>query len=205
MTVVGVLVAGGRGRRMGGADKSLILLGGKTLIAHAAERLGPQVDRLIVNANGDPSRFAALALPVVADYDDAYSGPLAGILAGMEWARGNLPDAGWIATVAADTPFVPPDLVVRLLGASNDGGTIRVAASNGKLHWVIGLWPVSVAGDIGQWLESGGSKAVRDFLADRPHVAVEFPAEGSLDPFFNINTPEDLARAEREAVGKGAD
>ena len=195
MTVVGVLLAGGRSERMGGEDKSLIALGGKPLIAHAAARLRPQVDRLVVNANGDPARFAFLELPVVPDADGGYSGPLAGILAGMDRALADAPAAQWIATVAVDTPFVPSDLVATLLAASSDVGTIRLAASNGRLHQVIGLWPAALRNKLAAWLQSGPSKAVRDFLATQPHLAVDFDTRAGLEPFFNINTPEDLERA----------
>jgi len=195
MTVVGVLLAGGRSERMGGADKSLADLGGKPLIAHAAGRLRPQVDRLVVNANGDAARFAFLELPVVTDGDGGYSGPLAGILAGMDWALPNAPSARWIATVAVDTPFIPSDLVATLHAASGDAATIRLAASNGRTHQVIGLWPTTLRDDLSAWLQSGPSKAVRDFLSTRPHIAVDFDTRAGLEPFFNINTPDDLVRA----------
>jgi molybdopterin-guanine dinucleotide biosynthesis protein A len=200
MTVVGVLLAGGRSQRMGGGDKSLITLAGKPLIVRAAERLAPQVDRLVINANGDPARFAAVGLPVVADADGGYTGPLAGILVGIDWARANVPSAQWIATVAADTPFVPRDLVTRFLSASTDETTIRLAASNGRLHQVIGLWPIGIREGLSQWLKAGGSRAVRDWLATSPHVVVDFEAPGGVDPFFNINTPEDLAAAHAMAA-----
>lgn len=195
MTIVGVLLAGGRSRRMGGGDKSLILLGDKPLIAHAADRLAPQVERLIVNANGNPARFASLGLPVVADANADRAGPLAGILAGIEWTRANAPSARWIATVAADTPFVPRDLVARLLSASDDDATIRLAASNGRMHQVIGLWPTSLGDDLSRWLASGQSRAVRDWAECRAYKSVDFAASGGFDPFFNINTAEDLAVA----------
>jgi molybdopterin-guanine dinucleotide biosynthesis protein A len=195
MTVVGVLLAGGRSERMGGADKSLIDLGGKPLIAHAAGRLRPQVDRLVVNANGDAARFAFLELLVVPDADGGYSGPLAGILAGMDWALANAPSARWIATVAVDTPFIPSDLVATLHAASGDAATIRLAASNGRTHQVIGFWSTAIRDDLSAWLQSGPSNAVRDFLATQPHTAVDFDTRAGLEPFFNINTPDDLARA----------
>ena len=195
MTVVGVLLAGGRSERMGGADKTLIELGGKPLIAHAAGRLRPQVDRLVVNANGDAARLAFLELPVVTDADSGYSGPLAGVLAGMDWALANAPSARWIATVAVDTPFIPSDLVATLHAASGDATTIRLAASNGRMHQVIGLWPTDLRADLAAWLQSGPSKAVRDFLSTTPHIAVDFDTRAGLEPFFNINTPDELARA----------
>ena len=195
MTIVGVLLAGGRSERMAGEDKSLIDLGGKPLIAHAAGRLRPQVDRLVVNTNGDAARFAFLELPVVPDADGGYSGPLAGLLAGMDWTLANAPGTQWIVTVAVDTPFIPSDLVATLLAASRDAATIRLAASNGRMHQVIGLWPTALRDDLPAWLQSGPSKAVRDFLSTKPHIAVDFDTRAGLEPFFNINTPEDLARA----------
>jgi molybdopterin-guanine dinucleotide biosynthesis protein A len=203
MTVVGVLLAGGRSERMGGEDKSLIELGGKPLIAHAAARLRTQVDRFVVNANGDPARLAFLQQPVVPDADGGYSGPLAGILAGMDWTLANAPAARWIATIAVDTPFIPSDLVATLLAASSDVGTIRLAASNGRTHRVIALWPVSLRDDLAAWLQSGPSKAVHDFLAARPHIAVDFDTRAGLEPFFNINTPADLARAREMLIDTG--
>lgn len=194
MTVVGALLAGGSSQRMG-TDKALVELAGKSLVARAAERLEPQVDRLVLNANGDPSRFAALDLPVVPDADGGGSGPLAGILAGVDWARANVPSAAWIATLPADTPFAPTDLVAHLTATAADGDTIRVAASNGQMHYTIALWPVAMGDDLAAWLADGRSKAVHDWLATRPHVAVDFDTRAGLEPFLNINAPEDLDRA----------
>jgi len=203
MTVVGVLLAGGRSERMGGEDKSLIDLGGKPLIAHVAARLSTQVDRFVVNANGDPARLAFLEQPVVPDADGSYSGPLAGILAGMDWTLANAPAAQWVATVAVDTPFIPSDLVATLLAASSDVGTIRLAASNGRMHQVIGLWPPGLRNDLAAWLQATPSNAVRDYLATQPHLAVDFDTRAGLEPFFNINTPEDLARARGMLIDTG--
>lgn len=202
MTVVGALLAGGSSQRMG-ADKALAELAGRPLVAHAAERLKPQVDRLILNANGEPSRFAFLDLTVVADADGGGSGPLAGILAGLLWTRANAPSAEWVATLPADTPFAPTDLVATLRAASADAGTIRVAASNGQMHYTIALWPVAMADDLATWLAADRSKAVHDFIATRPHVAVDFDTRAGLEPFFNINTPEDLDRARSLMVETG--
>lgn len=202
MTVVGVLLAGGRSERMG-EDKSLIDLGGKTLIARAADRLRPQVDKLIINANGDAARYAALRLPVVADDSGAYEGPLAGILAGLEWTQANAPAAPWIATIPTDTPFVPLNLVSLLRSGSHDPNVIRLAQSNGRLHQVIGLWPVGLRETLASWLASERSRAVRDFLASVPHIAVDFDTRAGLQPFFNINTPQDLAAARDMLVETG--
>lgn len=194
MTVVGALLAGGSSERMG-TDKALVELAGRPLVAHAAARLKPQVERLILNANGEPSRFASLDLTVVPDADGGGSGPLAGILAGLVWTRANAPSAEWVATLPADTPFAPSDLVAHLKAATEDGGTIRVAASNRQTHYTIALWPVAMADDLAGWLAAGRSKAVHDWLATRPHIAVDFDTRAGLEPFFNVNTPEDLDRA----------
>lgn len=194
MTTVGVLLAGGRSERLG-SDKALADLAGKPLIERAAARLKPQVDRLIVSANGDPSRFAFLDLPVVPDADGGGSGPLAGILACLAWTRANAPTAAWIATASADVPFAPSNLVARLAAATGDGDTVRIAASNGQMHYTIALWPVTMADDLAAWLAAGHSKAVHDWIATRPHIAVDFDTRAGLEPFFNVNTPEDLDRA----------
>lgn len=194
--VTGVILAGGQSRRMGGGDKGLLDLAGKPMLAHVIERLSPQVGRIIINANGDPARFAAFGLPVVADTVSGFVGPLAGVLAGMRWARANAPAAHWIATAAGDAPLLPVDLVARCLQAVEDGpGAIALAQSAGELHPVIGLWPVALADDLEAELAAG----VRKVLAwtDRyGTVAVPFPmlrlSGGELDPFFNANTPQEL-------------
>ncbi|KAB2862275.1 MAG: molybdenum cofactor guanylyltransferase MobA [Bauldia sp.] len=199
--IVGVVLAGGRSRRMG-TEKALILLGGRPLLAHVVERLGPQVDALVVNANGDPARFAAFGIPVVADPVPDFAGPLAGVLAGMLWARANLPAARLVATVATDTPFLPLDLVTRLVADSNGGRTIAIARSAGGLHRVIGVFPVTLAGDLNRFIKSPGSLKVADWL-DRHEVGVvDFPTQPPIDPFLNINTPEDLAVAEAAATAR---
>jgi molybdenum cofactor guanylyltransferase len=196
----GVLLAGGRSSRMEGGDKSLMPLGGQALIAHAIATLAPQVDALVINANGDPARFAELKLPVTPDRDGAFAGPLAGVLAGMDWARAHQPAARWIATAACDTPFFPADLVARLhAAATQTGADIALAASGGQSHFVFGLWPVKLTGDLAASLAEGRRK-VQDWIERHPYTVVEFePVDINgvmLDPFFNINTPGDLAVAE---------
>lgn len=193
--IAGVLLAGGRASRMGGGDKCLLALGGKPLLAHAIARLSPQVDILVLNANGDASRFAAFGLPVVADSIGA--GPLAGVLAGMDWARAHVPDARAIVTAATDTPFFPLDLVKRLTEAT-EGNAPAVARSGMGEHYAFGLWPISLAPDLRRALAEGRRKA-GDFVHEHKALTVDFASEEmsgkSIDPFFNINTPEDLARA----------
>ncbi len=185
---------------MGGGDKSLQTLGSKPMLAHVIEALRPQVDALVINANGDPARFADFALPVVPDRTADFAGPLAGVLAGMDWAKAHRPSPGWIATAACDTPFFPDDLVATLWGAREAASAdIAVAASNGQSHFVFGLWPVALAGDLAGYLAEGGRK-VQSWIERHSHVAVPFAPRNiggaEVDPFFNINTPDDLATAE---------
>jgi molybdopterin-guanine dinucleotide biosynthesis protein A len=194
--VVGVLLAGGLARRMGGGDKSLVELGGRSLMAHAIERLRPQVGAMVISANGPPARFARFGLPVVADPVPGQPGPLAGMLAGLVWARANRPGATHIATVATDTPFFPLDLVARLQEAAGDGAA--VATSDGRVHSVFGLFPVRAEAALAKFVAGGGSLAVRDWLVRIGAVEVAFPPGADRrDPFFNINTPADLEEAAR--------
>jgi molybdopterin-guanine dinucleotide biosynthesis protein A len=197
--VVGVLLAGGRARRMGGSDKSFLMLDGRPLLARAIERLAPQVATLVVSANGPREKYARLGMPVVRDAPGLV-GPLAGFLAGMAWARANVPDASHIATAAVDTPFIPSDLVARLAAAA--GGGPAVARSGGRVHPVFALLPSHLAGDLAAFLAARKSLKVADWLARHHPVAVDFgPAAGGIDPFFNVNTPQDLTRAEAMASG----
>jgi molybdenum cofactor guanylyltransferase len=190
--VAGVVLAGGRSSRMGGGDKCLRLLGPTTLLGHVLERLTPQVAAVVLNANGDVSRFADYGVPTVADSVPGFAGPLAGILAGMDWARGV--GAGWIASTAADAPFLPRDLVARLQAAR---GTQRIAlaASAGWRHPTTALWPVDLAEELRQAIQ-GGERKIDRFTARYSVTAVEFSAV-PVDPFYNVNTPEELAEAER--------
>jgi molybdenum cofactor guanylyltransferase len=184
---------------MGGSDKSLTLLAGKSLLAHVIERLKPQVSEMVINANGDPSRFAAFGAPVVADTIPDHSGPLAGVLAGLQWLQQNRPNARYIVTAAADTPFFPADLMQRLLAAAKDQPTLVVARSDEGTHPLFGLWPVQMASDIAEALNQGKRKA-RAWAKEHGAIEVYFPTVElngrPIDPFFNINQPEDLAKAE---------
>ena len=197
--IVGVILAGGLSRRMG-AEKAFVPLAGRPLLAHVVERLGPQVDALVLNANGDPARFAAFGLPVAADPVPGHAGPLAGILAGLLFARANCPAARLVASVAVDTPFFPETLVARLAAASKDGRRIAVAASGGRLHQVFGVFPVALAEDLMSFIARSGSLKVLDWLGRQDAATVDFPAESPVGPFFNINTPADLAAAEAAAI-----
>ncbi len=197
MTPPGVILAGGLARRMGGGDKALRRIGAGTILDRVIDRLAPQVSGIALNANGDPARFAALGLPVLPDSVSGHPGPLAGVLAGLDWGADQGADA--IVTVAADTPFFPVDLVDRLRGAAAALGTpIALAATAGEdgkriRHPTFGYWPVALRDDLRAALHDGVRKVV--LWTDR-HGAAEahFPAD-PVDPFFNINTPEDLARA----------
>jgi molybdopterin-guanine dinucleotide biosynthesis protein A len=195
--VVGVLLAGGQARRMGGGDKCLRPLGGRTILARVIERARPQVAALVLNANGDPARFAPFGLPVVGDVIGGFAGPLAGVLSGMEWTRAHRPDCPWIATIATDTPFFPTDLVECLLGAvENDRADLACAASGGRAHPVFGLWPVRLADDLRSAMVDEEVRKVDLWTARHRLVQVPFATE-PIDPFFNTNRPEDLAEAER--------
>jgi molybdenum cofactor guanylyltransferase len=193
--VLGVLLAGGQARRMGGGDKSLRRLGGRTILEHVIERAQPQVAALVLNANGDPARFAGFGLPVASDVVEGFAGPLAGVLTGMEWARANRPDCAWIATIATDTPFFPQDLVARLLQAV-EGADLACASSNGRANPVFGLWPVRLAVDLRRAMAEEGVRKVDVWTARYRLAQAGFPNE-PFDPFFNTNRPEDLAEAER--------
>jgi molybdopterin-guanine dinucleotide biosynthesis protein A len=196
MKVAGVLLAGGLSRRMGGGDKSLRQLGGKTILERVVARAKPQVHHLALNANGDAARFAQYGLPVVADSIGDFAGPLAGVLAGLDWAAETMLDATHLASFATDAPFLPLDLVARMAAAVSDGQhDLACAASGGRSHPVFGLWPLSLRGDLRAAL-AGGLHKVDRFTAGYRLATVEF-ATAPYDPFFNANAPEDLAEAER--------
>ena len=196
MKIGGVLLAGGLSQRMGGGDKCLRLLGGRTILSHIVERAQPQVDALVLNANGDLSRFASYGLPIVSDPIEGFAGPLAGVLAGLDWAAANMPDADLIASFATDAPFFPRDLVRQLGSALEQGGfEMACAMSTGQAHPVFGLWPVTLREDLRAALE-GGLRRVDRWTGKFKLVEVEFPTE-PVDPFFNANRPEDLIEAER--------
>ncbi len=196
MKIAGVLLAGGLSRRMGGGDKSLRVLAGETILERVIARARPQVAALVLNANGDPARFAAFGLPVVADSIPDFAGPLAGVLAGLDWAAVNVAGASHVASFATDAPFLPTDLVSRLAEAVEDGRhNLACAASNGRRHPVFGLWPLALREDLRAALRSGVRK-VDQWTARHRLAAVEFAAE-PWDPFFNANTPEDLIKGEQ--------
>ena len=195
MKVVGVLLAGGQSRRMGGGDKTLCVLDGVSLLERVIARLQPQVDALVLNANGDPARFAEFALPVVADSIPDFAGPLAGVLAGLDWAAVHRPDCAFIASVATDAPFLPVDLVARLTAAHKAAeADLACAASAGRAHPVFGLWPLRLREDLRRAIVDEGIRKVDEWTARHRLVTVPF-ADRPIDPFFNANRPEDLEAA----------
>ena len=201
---VGVILAGGQGRRMGGADKALVSLGGTTLIERAIARASVQVADLIINANGDPSRLAHLRLPVVADAIAGFVGPIAGVLAGFAWMRANRPKARWLATFSCDTPFFPMNMVERLVEKARSGRAhVAVAESGSQQHHIFAVWSADISAASEEVLVQRGMRKMEHFIGMFPNVRVSFAAE-PIDPFLNINTPEELARAEEYIVEQGA-
>lgn len=195
-SIVGVILAGGLARRMGGGDKCLLPLAGKTLLQRTIERAQPQVSSLLLNANGNSLRFARSRLPVVPDIFPDNLGPLAGIHAGLRWMQTDNPDAEWLASFASDTPFFPTDMVARLFAAATtQKAQLAIATSNNRVHPIFALWHASLAGKIEQQLQTGEIPRLQDWIKQQKMVEVEFTAEG-YDPFFNINAPQDLYTAE---------
>ena len=195
--VAGVILAGGLSRRMGGGDKCLRPLGGRPILTRIVERARPQVDALVLNANGDPARFAEFGLPAVADSVEGFVGPLGGILAGLDWAAGHAPACQWVASFAGDAPFLPLDLVERFTAAAAAAGAdLAVAASGGQTHPVFGLWRVDLREALRRALVEEQIYKVDRWTARYKLATVEF-APTPVDPFFNANRPEDLAEAER--------
>ncbi len=195
--VVGVVLAGGLSRRMGGGDKALLKLGGKPILDRVIERARPQVRPLVLNANGDPARFDDYDLPVVADVIEGFAGPLAGVLTGLDWAAAKAPDCPWLVSFACDAPFLPADLVSRLLSAAEaEGADMACAASAGRRHPVFGLWPVRLRQALRRAMTEDAVRKVDVWTAEYRLAAVGFSAD-PVDPFFNANRPRDLAEAER--------
>jgi molybdopterin-guanine dinucleotide biosynthesis protein A len=191
---VGVILAGGLASRMGGGDKPMRDIDGRTILDHVISRFQPQCDDLLLNANGDPKRFAAFGLPVVADSVADNPGPLAGVLAGLDWTAKRRPHARWLASVTCDCPFLPRDLVARLHAArAQTDATLAVAQSGGQRHPATGLWRVDLRDELRDALLSGVRKIER--WTDRYPIAVATWATEPVDPFFNVNTPGNLAEA----------
>ena len=194
--VAGVVLAGGLSRRMGGGDKALLSLGGRSILDHVIERARPQVSSLALNANGDAARFARFGLPVIADVVEGHVGPLAGVLTGLEWAANAHPECAWVASFASDAPFLSVDLVARLLAAiEKDGADLACASSAGRHHPVFGLWPVALVDDLRHAVIDDSIRKVDAWTARYSLAVADFEVE-PFDPFFNTNRPEDLAEAE---------
>jgi molybdopterin-guanine dinucleotide biosynthesis protein A len=197
---LGLVLAGGLARRMGGGDKARITIGGRTILERVLARLTPQCARLIVNANGDPARFADTRLPVIADDVPDFAGPLAGILAGLDWAAANAPDVADIVSVPGDCPFLPADLVARLEAARRaEGKPLACARSGDWRHPVVALWPVALRADLRRAVAIEDLHKIEIWTA-RHGVAIAVWPDRPVDPFFNVNTPEDVAAAERIAA-----
>lgn len=195
-SVIGVILAGGLARRMGGGDKCLLPLAGKTLLQRTIERAQPQVARLLLNANGSSLRFARTRLPVIADIYPNNLGPLAGIHAGFNWMQTTAPEAQWLVSFASDTPFFPTNLVEHLLAAAQAAPTkLVVATSKSEVHPVFALWHISLKEHIEVQLDTGTAPRLQEWMMAKNSVQVEFTSD-AYDPFFNINTPQDLYAAE---------
>jgi molybdopterin-guanine dinucleotide biosynthesis protein A len=197
---LGLVLAGGLARRMGGGDKARIKIGSASILQRVLACLTPQCSRVIINANGDPARFADTGLPVIADSVPDFAGPLAGILAGLDWAAQNVPAAEWLVSVPGDCPFLPKDLVTRLYEARVTSNVPLACARSGEWrHPVVGLWPVKLREDLRHALTSEGLHRIELWTARYGIAIAEWPT-APFDPFFNVNTPKDVAQAEAIAA-----
>ena len=194
--IAGVILAGGRSTRMGGRDKFLCRLGDRSLLAHVVVRAKPQVGVLLINGSANRSELGEFSCPVISDAVADFAGPLAGILAAIEYARNHCPEVRWIASFATDTPWFPDDLVERLFfAAQQDAVQIAVAASGERSHPVFALWTLDIEDSLRAALLGAGPRKVQAFQRLCTMTTVSWPVS-SHDPFFNINTPQDLASAE---------
>jgi molybdopterin-guanine dinucleotide biosynthesis protein A len=201
--IPGVLLAGGLARRMGGGDKPMRSIAGQTILARVIARLQPQCSALILNANGDPARFASFDLPVIADTVADFPGPLAGILAALDWMAEHRPEVKHVLSAAADCPFLPRDLVARLEAARRaENAELAVASSGGQTHPVIGLWSVRLRGELRHALVEEDVRKIDRWTARYPLATVSWPVT-PVDPFFNANTVDDIAEADRLAALDG--
>jgi molybdopterin-guanine dinucleotide biosynthesis protein A len=192
---LGLILAGGLARRMGGGDKARLAVGGASILQRVLACIGPQCNRVIVNANGDPGRFADTGLPVVADSVPDFAGPLAGILAGLDWAAANAPQTEWLVSVPGDCPFLPKNLVARLHETRLAAGLPLACAQSGDWrHPVVALWPLDLREELRRALVEEGLRKIETWTARHGVAIADWPAE-PVDPFFNVNTPDDAARA----------
>jgi len=194
---LGLILAGGQARRMGGGDKPMLRIGGIAILDRVSARLSAQCIELVINANGDPQRFAEFDVPVIADNVPGFVGPLAGILAGLDWLAAERPGLEWLVSVPSDCPFLPDDLVERLHQARREAGTPLACARSGDWrHPVVGLWPVALRADLRRALTEEDLRKIELWTARHGIAIADWPAQ-PVDPFFNVNTPEDIAVAER--------
>ena len=196
IATLGVILAGGLARRMGGGDKTMRAIAGRPILDHVTERLAPQCASLILNANGDPSRFGLWGLPVVPDDLPDFAGPLAGVLAALDWTALHHPAIEWVVSVAADCPFLPRDLVARMqTDRAAMQAELAVAASGDQSHPVVGLWKVSLRDELRHALVVEECRKIDRWTARYRLVTTQWPVT-PVDPFFNANTPDDVAEAE---------
>ena len=197
---LGLVLAGGLARRMGGGDKARIAIGGVTILQRVLACLEPQCTRVVINANGDPARFADTKLPVVADSVPDFAGPLAGILAGLDWAALHVPQCEWLASVPGDCPFLPNDLVARLHAARTAAGAPLACARSGEWrHPVVALWPLALREDLRRAIAAEGVRKIEIWTARHGVAIADWPA-APVDPFFNVNTPDDAIQAQAMAA-----
>jgi len=200
---LGLVLAGGLARRMGGGDKGRLAVGGVSILDRVLACLSAQCSGIVINANGDPARFADTGLPVIPDDVPGFAGPLAGILAGLDWAAANAPQLHWMLSAPADCPFLPDDLVERLHAARRTQGTPLACARSGAWrHPVVGLWPLALRADLRRALIEEGLRKIEAFTQRHGVAIAEWPQQ-PVDPFFNVNTPDDAAEAERIAAQQG--
>ncbi len=203
MKTAGIILAGGQSRRMNGSDKALLPFGTGRLIDHIHQRLARQLPVLALNTNNDPAHFRDLGIPIIPDEIAGYAGPLAGILAGMEWASTQSDGFSHILTVATDTPFFPDNLCEKLSQQIADApDRIVIASSAERIYPVFGIWPISSRGELRAWLADDENRRVMSWIAAHPHKSFEFPltttqTDQPIDPFFNINTQEDILEAQK--------
>jgi molybdopterin-guanine dinucleotide biosynthesis protein A len=198
----GLVLAGGLARRMGGGDKALIRIGSETILQRALARLTPQVSGIVLNANGDPARFATFGLSVVADSVPDFAGPLAGILAGLDWIAANRPETEWMVSVPGDCPFLPRELVARLHAARiTEGKPLACAHSGDWRHPVVGLWRVALREDLRHAITVEDLRKIEVWTARHGVALADWPTE-PVDPFFNVNTPEDVDLATQLAASE---
>jgi molybdopterin-guanine dinucleotide biosynthesis protein A len=192
----GIILAGGLSRRMGGGDKALRKLGKTSLLAHAIAAVRPQCEGLLLSANGDDARLAEFGLPIVADDVPGFKGPLAGILAGLDWIAAHRPDMDYAISAAADTPFLPDDLAARLKDARVQHNALLACARSGtRTHPLAALWPVAIRQELRHALVEQDLRKAGDFLHKYRCAIADWPID-PFDPFINVNEPGDLAVAE---------